>query len=52
MLCILQVSEANKGHFELLQNASDKETINMELGTAIKELWKDPGIALAWKTRV
>lgn len=46
------VSEANKGHFELLQNISDKDKINTEIGTAIKELWKDPGIVLTWKRRV
>jgi len=41
----------NKAHFETVSKADDNGEIDIPLGTAIKALWEDPGILLAWKRR-
>lgn len=41
----------NKGHFATVSAADDNGEIDVPLGTAIKALWVDPGINLAWTRR-
>ena len=46
-----QVHIDNKGSLALIQDIDEGAIINEEIGTAIKTLWKDDGILLAWKRR-
>lgn len=40
-----------KDKLDLLMAADDEGEIDTEIGDAIKSLWKDPGVLLAWKRR-
>lgn len=40
-----------KDMFDLMFSIDDQCEINQEIGTAIKMLWADPGVLLAWKRR-
>lgn len=41
----------NKGSLALIKEIDEGKEINQEIGTAIKALWKDQGVLLAWKRR-
>lgn len=41
----------NKEHFEMVSKADDNGEIDIPLGTALKALWEDPGVLMAWKRR-
>ena len=41
----------SKGMFDLMLTIDDHCEIDVEIGTAIKTLWTDPGILLTWKRR-
>lgn len=45
------VAPENMEHFQLMNTINENLEINVEIGTAIKALWTDPGILLAWKRR-
>lgn len=45
------VNDDNKEKFELMKEVDDGREIDEEIGLAIKALWKDEGILLAWKRR-
>ena len=46
-----QIAPENKGHFSLMREVDENRIIDAEIGSAIKVLWKDPGVLLAWKRR-
>lgn len=46
-----QVSPENKAHFDIIHDADENSDIDENLGSAIRELWKDPGILQTWKRR-
>jgi hypothetical protein len=45
------VAAETKDKLDLLMAADDEGEIDTEIGDAIKSLWKDPGVLLAWKRR-
>mmetsp|Transcript_59240 Transcript_59240/g.69269 ORF Transcript_59240/g.69269 Transcript_59240/m.69269 type:complete len:360 (+) Transcript_59240:134-1213(+) len=45
------IEPKNKEHFQAILDVDEGSDINTEIGTAIKALWKDPGIRLAWDRR-
>eukprot|EP00586_Coscinodiscus_wailesii_P020092 CAMPEP_0172495108 /NCGR_PEP_ID=MMETSP1066-20121228/64143_1 /TAXON_ID=671091 /ORGANISM="Coscinodiscus wailesii, Strain CCMP2513" /LENGTH=336 /DNA_ID=CAMNT_0013266581 /DNA_START=124 /DNA_END=1135 /DNA_ORIENTATION=- len=45
------VSPENLEHLKLIEEIDENAEINIQIGTAIKALWVDPGIILAWKRR-
>jgi len=46
-----EVKPENKAAFEMVSKADDNGEIDIPLGNALKELWEDPGILMAWKRR-
>lgn len=40
-----------KQHFDFIRALDENETINMDVGDAIKALWADPGIKAVWARR-
>jgi len=46
-----EVMEANLKHFDLITNTPDSAVIDEEVGTAVRALWKDPGVLKAWDRR-
>jgi hypothetical protein len=42
---------AAKDMFDLMLAVDDQCEINVEIGTAIKTLWTDPGVLMTWKRR-
>jgi GTPase SAR1 family protein len=40
-----------KDMFDLMLSINDQCEINVEIGTAIKTLWQDPGVLMTWKRR-
>ena len=45
------MNDDNKEKFELMKEVDDGKEIDEEIGLAIKALWKDEGVLLAWKRR-
>lgn len=45
------MADENKGSLTLIKEAEDGKEIDEEIGAAIKALWKDKGVSLAWKRR-
>jgi GTPase SAR1 family protein len=46
-----QIAPENKESFELIQNTPESSIIEASIGSAIKALWNDEGILLAWNRR-
>jgi len=46
-----KVDSKNKDKLSLIMDADEDNGIDSEVGTAIKALWIDPGVLLAWKRR-
>lgn len=45
------IAPENKESFELIQNTPENSVINNAIGSAIKALWNDAGILMAWNRR-
>lgn len=46
-----QVDPSNSEHFKLITDVNENVPIDINIGTAIKALWKDAGILQTWKRR-
>lgn len=46
-----EVLAENKQHFDFMKTVDEEAEIDGEIGNAIKALWHDPGVLLAWKRR-
>jgi len=46
-----KVLNDNLGYIDLISNIDENSTVDKTVGTAIKALWQDPGIQLAWNRR-
>jgi GTPase SAR1 family protein len=46
-----KISPENKESFELIQSTPESAAIDISIGNAIKNLWNDEGILLAWNRR-
>lgn len=46
-----KISPENKESFELIQSTPESAAIDISIGNAIKNLWNDEGIMLAWNRR-
>lgn len=45
------VATENKSNFDLIMAVDENTEIDKDIGSAVKSLWVDPGILLAWKRR-
>jgi len=45
------VAPENKNYFDLMTEVDESKEIDNDIGSALKALWVDPGVLLAWKRR-
>jgi len=46
-----KVASENESHFDLITTVDENKDIDEKIGSAIKALWVDPAVLLAWKRR-